>query len=321
MPSNHLLVAAAAAAAALALPGCLDFDTDPIAPRPEPAEPDDPPPPPRGDGKDCFEGASFFDVTPNLARGARLDVDIRSSYDAAAGAVSSSNPAVLQVTKSYEGALITGLAPGVAELVVSRCGAAVARYTVRVSDVAVVELQFVGAELAPAVAVLPAPSSEILHVTYRAADGRVLAGTGAAELELSADIRRADTPPLRPAARESMWLQIEDAGQITATVPGGPVATLDISMIPLTAVATLSLELTTSELFDTPYPTLIARAATADGTPIIGFSPVIAVDPVGACDLVSLIPRLFWLIEATGEITFTATLGAATATLTHAFPE
>lgn len=323
MPSNHLLVAAAAAA--LALPGCLDNDHDPIAPRPDTAEPDDPPPRPPDDDDDdldCFEGASFYNVTPDLARRAQVDVDIRSSQNAALGSVSSTNPAVLQVTKSYEGAVITGLAPGVAALVVSRCDAPVARYTVQVSDVASVELHFPRTDVVPVVAVLPELAHDFLYVTYRAADGRVLTGTGAAEIVLPPAVRSVFRPS-PSGLREARVLEIAGAGQITATVPGGPTATLDVVVVPPTAVATLSLELTTGVVLFDPEQIIVASAATTDGLPVVGFRPAFTVDPADAPvpEPVAWNTRVSTLGDPMGEVTFTATVGAASATLTHTFPE
>lgn len=304
MPSHpHLSLAAGAALLLASLAGCIDDGDEPPDPTPQP---------PTGPG--CSEEATFHDVARNLARGGQIDVDIRSSGRAAAGSVSSTDPDVLKVERTYEGALITGVSPGSASLVVSRCGAPVSRYAVEVEEVAAIVLQLADYEVSPAYAALPGIGRERLDVIYRAADGRQLAGSNAAALVLTGGLHLAPDPdPDHAPIHESTSLTFDRAGQLTATIPGGAVAKLEVRIIEPSEVAAVALALD-----PTSSRSLTVTAETASGLSVIGFLPALTFDPVDCCS-VTQSERSFAVHRATGEVTFTATVGEATGSLTHAF--
>jgi hypothetical protein len=308
------------------LAGCADDSHDPDPPgQPGGGDDDD------DDGDDvpygCKIGVELGVVVPRLASGGTLDVEIEdTSWFARERTVGSKDPAIAAVSFAQGGARVTGVAPGTTALEVYRCDRLIASFPVTVALVAEVEVRLSLGVAGPSeplttLTAMESGADDDILITYFDAQRAPLHGTGAARLAFTGGVRLADsiTTPATCAGQpcEVVSIGIDGAGAITATA-GAAQVTVGVTTTP--APARVELVLADGDLFGSPIRVLEVLGETAAGEPIAGVAATVTADPEMFTPL-SVGPTTSLLLsEPTGTVTFTATAGGVTGTLTETFP-
>jgi hypothetical protein len=305
-------------------------------------DPDDVPPDPAGGetvtggggtAYGCSTGARVDSELHRFASGGTIEVRIDDTgLFPQPRTIASSAPAVMTVAQTARGAVLTGVAPGTAELEVWRCDRRVASYPITVVQVADVDIRLslgLAGRTERLTTLVGLPGSvDQLEVTYLDDQHVPLAGSGAARFAFSGGVRAA--PPIEPGfydssdriPRELVPIAIDGAGRIIATAGALEVA-VDVTTTPAPARLELRLARLGQVTADASLFALDALGETATGQPIAGLAPAFTVAPAGVLTEVATDPpsrQLLLLGQPPASMTFTATVAGVTATLTEAFP-
>ena len=307
---------------------------------PDPAQDVDEPPAAQDDGGTstttttaygCDIDAVFKTDVHRLASGGRLDLEIHDGgWLAKPRTVTSSAPGILAVAQTAAGAILTGVAPGTADIVVSRCGQPVASYPVTVAKVADVDIRLSygpagRSERLSALAALPG-SFDQLELTYYDDQHVALAGQGAARLAFEGGVHRAGAFSLwildgrDRLPRETVPIAFEGAGRLIATAGELQVA-IDVTLTQ--APDQLALAVVEQSILDLPVHAAVATGKTSTGLPVAGLAPAFTITQEAAFSRFATNPassQLYLLGTAHGEVTFTAEVAGMTATRTVTFP-